>query len=38
MKILKAKRIDDKRIEVAGVVFYETCVREAVRKYLRRKK
>jgi hypothetical protein len=38
MKILKAKQKDDKRCEVRGVIFYTPCPKEAVDKYLRRKK
>lgn len=37
MKPIHSKIIDDKRIEVDGVVFYTQSHAEAVRKYLRRK-
>jgi hypothetical protein len=36
--IIRARRIDNKRIEVRGVIFYAKDEIEAVRKYLRRRK
>jgi hypothetical protein len=35
---IRARRIDDKRFEVRGVVLYAKDEIEAVRKYLRKKK
>ena len=35
---IRARRIDDRRIEVRGVIFYANDEIEAVRKYLIRKK
>ena len=35
---IRARRIDDRRFEVRGVVLYAKDEIEAVRKYLRRKK
>jgi len=35
---IRARRIDDKRFEVRGVVLYARYEIDAVRKYLRKKK
>ena len=32
---LKGKRVDDKRIEVGGVIFYESSNSKAIKKYAR---